>query len=200
MRERLLDLLFVLLLFALVSALGVGDVPGGDVFVALVLAPCVAALLALLVLRRLRRRGRLERLATAVQPFAHASRLLVGRAGAAPFAATAGVALLDATGLWLIARAVDIDVDLLDAVFLLVLVTFVTAIPAAPGFVGTFDGALLFGLTALDVPGGPALAYVILVRFVFFVPVTLVGAAILLARYGGFRGWRRQPSGDDSAR
>ena len=60
-------------------------------------------------------------------------------------------------------------------------------VPAAPGYVGTYDAAVLLGVR-LPCAGGTqsaALAYVVLVRFVLFVPITLVGLAALIIRYGG---------------
>jgi glycosyltransferase 2 family protein len=194
--ERLLDVVVLGCLFAVVTALGVGVMPGGDAPAAVLAGGVLAAAAAVVTARALRRRGRLERAARALRPFAHASRLLVGLRGLPPLAATALVAMLDAVTFWLVGQSIDLELGLLEAVFLLVLVTFATAIPAAPGFVGTFDGALVFGLAALDVPGARALAYVLLVRFVFFVPVTAVGALLLVLRYGGLdrlreRGRRR---------
>jgi glycosyltransferase 2 family protein len=37
----------------------------------------------------------------------------------------------------------------------------------------------------LDIRGGDAVAYVLLVRFVLFVPVTVAGLVLMLTRYGG---------------
>ena len=198
--ERLLDLVVVLALLALVAGLGVGALPGGATFVALVAGAAAAAMLVLVVLRDLRRRGRLDRFARAVRPFAHASRILVGTRGTLPLATTAVLAAVDAAGFWLVARSVDLEIGFLDALFLLVLVTLVSAIPAAPGFVGTFDGALVFGLAALDAPGGHAVAYILLIRFVYFVPVTAVGALLLVVRYGGLRRPLRQAEPEEPAR
>ena len=65
---------------------------------------------------------------------------------------------------------------------------FFSLIPAAPGYVGTFDAAVVFGLHALDVGGGQAIAFALLVRFVLFVPITIAGLILLLlTRYGGLR-------------
>ena len=53
---------------------------------------------------------------------------------------------------------------------------------------GTFDAAILLGVRL--VAGGThaaALAYAIVVRFVLFVPITLVGLVALVVRYGGVR-------------
>ena len=49
----------------------------------------------------------------------------------------------------------------------------------------------MFGLHSLGVVGGQALAYAILVRFVLFVPITIVGLILLVTRYGGLRQLRR---------
>ena len=59
-------------------------------------------------------------------------------------------------------------------------------VPAAPGYVGTFDAAVVFALGSLDVSGSDALAYLVLLRFVLFVPITIVGLCFLLTRYGGW--------------
>ena len=50
-----------------------------------------------------------------------------------------------------------------------------------------FDAAVIFGLKALDVTGGSAVAFAVLVRFVLFAPITIAGLALLIGRYGGLR-------------
>jgi hypothetical protein len=71
-----------------------------------------------------------------------------------------------------------------------VLVSFFAMIPAAPGYVGTFDAAALFGLNALGVAGGAGLGCVPLYRFVLFVPMTVLGLIHIVTRFGGLRGVR----------
>ena len=66
------------------------------------------------------------------------------------------------------------------------LANLVALVPAAPGYVGTFDAAIILGVRL--VAGGTqaaALAYAVIVRFTLFVPITLVGLAALIIRYGG---------------
>jgi glycosyltransferase 2 family protein len=47
---------------------------------------------------------------------------------------------------------------------------------------------VLLGISLVSSAGHPAaLAYVVLVRFVLFVPITLVGLGALVVRYGGRR-------------
>ena len=58
-------------------------------------------------------------------------------------------------------------------------------IPSGPGFVGTFDGAIVFGVRALGRTGAQALSYVLLLRFVVTAPITLAGLVVLAVRYGG---------------
>ena len=57
-----------------------------------------------------------------------------------------------------------------------------------PATSGTFDAAVLLGVRL--VAGGThaaALAYAVVVRFVLFVPITVVGLVVLVVRYGGLR-------------
>ena len=49
--------------------------------------------------------------------------------------------------------------------------------PAAPGYVGTFDAAVLLALRSLH---QPALGYLLVLRFVLFVPITVAGFAVFL--------------------
>ena len=67
------------------------------------------------------------------------------------------------------------------------LASLFAAIPAAPGYAGTFDAGLVLGLKAVGVTGGAAVGFVVLARFVMFVPVTIVGLFLLLHTYGGIR-------------
>ena len=83
-------------------------------------------------------------------------------------------------------KALDVSLSWPDAFATVVLASFFSLIPAAPGFVGTFDAAVIFGLKAVDVTGSAALSVLLLYRFVLFVPITIVGLILLLTRYGGF--------------
>ncbi len=139
----------------------------------------------------LRRRGRLERFAATVRPVAQASKPLLGKWGAALCGVTLGVWIIEGLIFWLVAQSLELQVSILEGLFLLVLTAFFSLIPAAPGYVGTFDAAVVFGLHALSVDGGQALAYALLVRFVLFVPITVAGLVLLVTRYGGLRQLRR---------
>jgi glycosyltransferase 2 family protein len=92
---------------------------------------------------------------------------------------------LEALVLWLVTNALGLEIGYLAAAFLVALTSVVAAVPAAPGYLGTFDAALVLGLAALGVAGGDALAVALLWRFVLFVPVTVAGLLLVLLRYGG---------------
>lgn len=183
--ERLLDAAALALLFAAVTLFGVQDTALGT-FAALAAAVVtVAAISALFVYKRLRLAGRFERFAARVRPVAGGSRLLVTRSGGMLLLLTCGVWVAEGLSLSLCAAALDISLSWPEAFATVVLASFFSLIPAAPGFVGTFDAAAVIGLNAAGVTGSAALSILLLYRFVLFVPITIVGLALLLTRYGG---------------
>ena len=72
--------------------------------------------------------------------------------------------------LLLIGRSLGLDLHFLDTLPIIVLASLFAAIPAAPGYAGTFDAGLVLGLKAVGVTGGTAVGFVVLARFVMFVP------------------------------
>src|ERR671937_474169 len=81
-----------------------------------------------------------------------------------------------------------VHLSFVDGLYVMALANLVALVPAAPGYVGTFDAAVILGVRL--VAGGThaaALAYAVVVRFVLFVPITVVGLVALVARYGGLR-------------
>ena len=185
--ERLLDAITLALLFIALTFAGIAGSPAGREPAVIALAAIVAGFAALAGYLALRRRGRFERFAATVRPVVRASRPLLTRRGAELAAATLFVWAIEGVIFWLVARSLSLEVSLVEGAFLLVLTSFFSLIPAAPGYVGTFDAAVIFGLGALDVTGGQAVAYALLVRFVLFVPVTAAGLVLLVTRYGGLR-------------
>jgi uncharacterized membrane protein YbhN (UPF0104 family) len=188
--ERLLDVVVLVCLFAAMTFANVGGSPLGD-------APAVIAVAAVVLFGavvsfylRLRLHGYFERFAAVVRPFARSSKLLFGRIGIALAALTVVIWLFEGTILMLVGKSLDLDLGVLDGIFLIVLASFSAMIPAAPGYVGTFDAALIFGLKALDVAGGDAVAFAVLARFILFVPITAAGLLLCFGRYGGFRALR----------
>jgi uncharacterized membrane protein YbhN (UPF0104 family) len=140
---------------------------------------------ALAVYVALRRRGRFERFAAAIRPVARASRIFARPEGILLLALSGLIWVLEGTTFMAITRAADLEVALLPALAIVVLASLAAAIPAAPGYAGTFDAALLVGLHGAGIGGGDAVTLLILTRFLLFVPVTLVGLAVLIVGYGG---------------
>jgi hypothetical protein len=58
-------------------------------------------------------------------------------------------------------------------------------IPSGPGYAGTQDAAAVLGIKAIGGSGSIAVAYLLMLRFVLVVPITLLGLLLLGVRYGG---------------
>ena len=189
--ERLLDAATLALLFVGLTLAGVAGNPAGDRPALIAAVALVLAAVGLFAYLRLRRAGRFETFAAKVRPVAGAAKPLLSIAGAGLAALTFGVWVMEGTIVWLVGQALDLDISLLEGCFVLVLTAFFSLVPAAPGYVGTFDAAVVFGLKALGVTGGQAVAFGVLVRFILFFPVAVVGLVLLVTRYGGLRRLRR---------
>ncbi len=191
--ERLLDAAVLLVLFATMTFAGAAPSGLGNRLALACLIGAAALIAAAWATLRIRRSGRLDRVASAIRPFLRASRPLASSTGFGLLVVTGVLWGLEVAVFWLVGQAVNIDVTLVEGAFLVVLTSFVMSIPAAPGYVGTFDAALLFGLTGYGVVGGQALAFALLWRFVLFVPITVLGLILLFVRYGGFSANRTAP-------
>ncbi len=183
--ERLLDVVLLVGLFVVLAfgVLGGIDLPSGRVISA---ALVVAGVLGLLVLVAvvLHRRGRLRRALDFLAPMAAATRRMRGRHGVALLAWSALVWGLEWGAWWLTAQAVGLELGLLEVGYLMGLATIFVLVPSGPAYVGTFDAAIAFGLHALGHTEA-ALSYLLLLRFVIAVPITLIGLAALAGRFGG---------------
>jgi glycosyltransferase 2 family protein len=134
----------------------------------------------------LRRHHVLERAREWLRPLADAPRALVGREGAVLLAATFVLWAFEAAVYLAVAKSVDLGISATGALYLVALTNFVAALPAAPGSIGTFDAAVAFGAGRLGASGSAAVSYLLLLRFVLYVPITVVGFVVLVARYGGW--------------
>jgi uncharacterized protein (TIRG00374 family) len=76
--------------------------------------------------------------------------------------------------------SLHIDVDSAAAGLSLGAGTLATLLPSSPGYVGTFDYFAALGLTAYGASLGAATAFALLVHLVLWVPVTVLGFALLL--------------------
>ena len=188
--ERLLDVAALTLLFGL---LAYGVLLGAPVPRALLLAAAggsalvlAAAVLAL----AFRRRDLVARAREFLRPLAAASRSLASPYGVGLLVLSLGIWALEAAVYGAVARAVGLDLGVLGALYVVAFTNLFAMVPAAPGYLGTFDAAVVFAVKAVAAAGSTVLAYLLLLRFVLFVPITVVGLVVLVARYGGWTRYR----------
>lgn len=185
--ERILDVATLAVLFAVLTWSGVDGAPTGKIAAYFAAGLVLLAAALLFVYLVLRRRGRFDAFAGRIRPYAHASRLFAHAEGFTLAGMSGLIWLLEGATVMLVGRSLGIHLGLLSALLTNVIATLASAIPAGPGFVGTYDGGILLGLHAAGVNGGAATGFLILVRFIVFVPVTIVGLVVLVVRYGGLR-------------
>jgi glycosyltransferase 2 family protein len=184
--ERLLDAIALATIFVVV-VYGIlrETVPSERPFL---MAAVGLSLLALFVvaLQVLRRHGAFEKVREWLRPLAGAPRALLSREGALLLAVSFAIWALEASVYLAIAHSVQLDISGMGALYLVALTNLFAMLPAAPGYVGTFDAAVIFGVKAIGGSGSAAVSYLILLRFVLFVPITVVGLLVLVMRYGGW--------------
>ncbi|MDQ2675792.1 MAG: flippase-like domain-containing protein [Actinomycetota bacterium] len=185
--ERLLDVLFLLSLFALLGYAVLRGIRTPDTQLLVFGGIGGVALLAVLALTlyRLRDRPLVRRGLSLIAPLARPTRRLRGVHAAAMFGWTALIWACEALMFVLVAHSVGVEMDLLEAGYLMAVASVFLLIPAGPGYVGTLDAAIVFGLGAIGTDGSEAVSYLLMLRFVVFVPVTLAGVGLLLTRYRG---------------
>jgi hypothetical protein len=181
--ERVLDVGVLFSLYAVLAVvLGAGTLSerrfvfAGALVAAAIVAAAVAAAL-------LHRRGHLARAWEFVRPMLAATGNLRGRHGAEALGVTLVVWTVEA-GVWLCcADAAGLHVSALEALYLLALASLFVFVPAGPGNVGTLDAAVLVGSRAIGRTASAALSFLLLLRFVLIVPISLVGVGFLVVRY-----------------
>jgi uncharacterized membrane protein YbhN (UPF0104 family) len=108
-----------------------------------------------------------------------------GRSRRGPLLAAVGIStaawLMDSFSFWLAAQSVGVELSYSGAVLIAGVTVLGTAVPSAPGYVGTFELAAATMAGALGVPGAPALAMAIVAHVLTLVPVALAGAVSLVA-------------------
>src|SRR5262249_13342590 len=87
--------------------------------------------------------------------------------------------------LLLVGNALALHLSYVEALLTAVIAALATTLPAGPGYAGSYDAGVLLTLHASGIAGGSAVGFLLLARFVVFVPVTVVGLGLLLLRYGG---------------
>lgn len=191
--ERVVDTAVVVAIAAAaILVLSVRGIVASAVLVGLALTALLAlAVGAAILAHRLPGASRLSAFAHR-RPAVHAilARLRAGLAVAGHPRSMAGAILLS-IGSWSFtvlafaaaAQAVGIEPTMGQAALLAAGTNLATAIPSAPGYVGTFELAVVTIAASVGIPAGPALAFGILVH-VATLALTSVGGALALAMSG----------------
>jgi glycosyltransferase 2 family protein len=184
--ERVLDAvaLGVMLVVVVFAVLRGTTIPSNQPLIVGSIAMVVLAVTAV-TLHVMHRRGLLTRLRDWIRPLAEAPRALLGWNGAVLLAGSFVIWASEASVYLAVAHATELDISASGALYLVALTNLFAMIPAAPGYVGTFDAAVVYGVHAIGGSKSAALSYLLLLRFILFVPITLVGLVVLVTRYGG---------------
>jgi len=181
--ERLLDIAVILTLFVVVGYGLLGEAGGGDVGW-IVLATAVLAAVATIAVILIRRN---ERMHAFVAPILSSTLQLRGRHGLTLLGITVVIWGLEA-GVWMsTGAAAGFPMDPIEGCYIVALASVFALIPSGPGYAGTQDAAAVTGILALGGTHSQAVTYLILVRFVIAVPITVVGLALMATHYGGLR-------------
>lgn len=134
----------------------------------------------------LRYRERLIFLLRALAPLAAPSKQLLSRFGVVLLLVSVLIWCVEASVYIAVGHAVDISLNLQDGLAVVAFTNLAALIPAAPGYIGTYDAAVIFAVDAVSSASKSAiLSYLLLLRFVLFIPITIVGFGLLVVRYGG---------------
>jgi hypothetical protein len=99
-----------------------------------------------------------------------------------------------ALGAYLTARAVGIELTVVQAVFVTGALNLGVAIPSSPGFVGTYQWLGVSALALFGIGQESALAYAIALQAVWYLPTTLGGLVLLLSGTTRHSGRDRAPA------
>jgi uncharacterized protein (TIRG00374 family) len=91
--------------------------------------------------------------------------------------------LLETVKYWFVMHAFSFTVSFFALMLLNGIANLVTIIPAAPGYIGTWEAVTKAVLVAYGVSGGEALGYAIVLHVALWLPITLLGA-FFMAREG----------------
>jgi len=194
--ERVLDVALLGVIF-LVVAFGLLDgiaLPDADRFELLLGLGAGVLLLGAIAAAVLHRRGVLERVVHFVRPMLAATAKLRGRHLLEAVALTVAIWGTEILVWFLTGRAAGLDLSVIETCYLISLASIFALVPAGPGYAGTMDAAVIFGVGAIGGSGADALSYLLLLRFVLFVPITLTGLVALVSRYGGMRIMKATPA------
>jgi uncharacterized membrane protein YbhN (UPF0104 family) len=185
--ERLLDIVVIVALFVVVGYAVLGEVGAGSVQIIAAVTAGVVALgaVALVLLRRN------ERLHDFIAPMLSSTLGLRGRHGLWLLTITVAVWLIEGAVWMAVGASVGFGMDPIEGLYLVALASVFALIPSGPGYAGTQDAAAVVGIRAVGGSGATAVSYLVMLRFVLLVPITVLGFVLMAVRYGGIARLRR---------
>lgn len=103
-----------------------------------------------------------------------------------------GVWLMEAGLYWGVSQALGLNLGLRSLLLVEGVVNLVLLVPAAPGGLGTFDAATKAMLELFNIASEQALGYALVLRVALWVPITVLGAILLVREGFGLNGDLRQ--------
>jgi uncharacterized membrane protein YbhN (UPF0104 family) len=197
--ERLLDAAALGLLLVIVAQRLIDNViPSSPVLLAAIGGVVVISLvLAALIVRRAHLR---ERAVATIGPMLAPAKQLGTLRGAGLLIFSIGIWIVEASVYTLVGAAVSLNMNLHDGLAVVAFTNLAALIPAAPGYVGTYDLAVIVAVKAMTKASGAVVtAYLLMLRFVLFVPITIAGLIILFVRYGGLKRVRQARAAEREA-
>jgi uncharacterized protein (TIRG00374 family) len=88
--------------------------------------------------------------------------------------------LLETVKYWLVMHAFDFEVTFFALMLMNGIVNLATTLPAAPGYIGTFDGPGIAVLVLYGVPPEVATAYTLVLHAALWLPITLLGGYYMI--------------------
>jgi uncharacterized membrane protein YbhN (UPF0104 family) len=184
--ERVLDVIVLLALFLFVAYAAVGHVGRGlgrIVVLGIVLAAFVAFAIVVLLGRRW---GPIRRALEFLRPTVFATQNLFSGHGFTLLALTVLIWFFEGATYYAVGLAAGLDASAVQILYIMALTGLFVTVPAGPGYAGTFDAGVIVGARAIGSSGSVAVTYLVLLRFVLLVPITIAGLIVLVFRYGGW--------------
>ncbi|MBB4663313.1 lysylphosphatidylglycerol synthase transmembrane domain-containing protein [Conexibacter arvalis] len=184
--ERVLDAVALGVILVVLASNLLGELPAPNMTVVLAGVAVLLLLIVAAAVALLKFRERLLFVLASLKPMAQPTRQLLSGHGIALLVLSLAVWCVEASVYIAVGRAVGIELGLQDGLAVVAFTNAAALIPAAPGYIGTYDAAVIFAVNAVtNAPRSAVLSYLILLRFVLFVPITIVGFVLLVVRYGG---------------
>ncbi|MDO8211812.1 lysylphosphatidylglycerol synthase transmembrane domain-containing protein [Conexibacter sp. CPCC 206217] len=184
--ERVLDAVALGIILVVLASNLLSELPAPSTTLLLAGAVVLVLLLIALAVALLKYRERLFFVLESLKPMLQPTRQLLSSHGITLLVLSLVVWCVEASVYIAVGHAVGIELGLQDGLAVVAFTNAAALIPAAPGYIGTYDAAVIFAVNAVSTASRSAvLSYLILLRFVLFVPITIVGFVVLVARYGG---------------